>query len=364
MDIRLKWYYRLGFLLLLMIVLFIFIKLQPIWFPVIKVIIHILLPFAIAGFITYLLHPIVEKLHESGLQRGLAVFIIYLLFFGGIGFAIYRGLPEMIKQLKDLAHNVPELTNHYMEFTRYIQKETAAWPDGIQERIQAGILSVEKGLEGILSNVLASIVDILSSFFTILLIPFISFYMLKDYGLLKKTVWYLTPRKWRQGGARILRDIDHSLGSYIRGQILICAVIGTISAVLFWFFDMKYPLLLGFIIGITNVIPYFGPVIGAVPALIIAATISMKMIIIMIVIILLLQFLEGNILSPFIVGKSLRIHPLVIMLALFAGEQIGGILGLILSVPIVVIIKVGILHTRKYFEKKHKTETFAAVKEE
>ena len=94
----------------------------------------------------------------------------------------------------------------------------------------------------------------------IVLIPFISFYMLKDYGILKKAVWFMTPRKWRREGTVLLRDIDKSLGGYIRGQILVCGIIGTLSFILFWIFDMKYPLLLGVVIGITNIIPYFGPV--------------------------------------------------------------------------------------------------------
>ena len=81
-------------------------------------------------------------------------------------------------------------------------------------------------------------------------------------------------------GAHFLRDVDKSLGSYIRGQIFVCVMIGTFSATLFWIFHMKYPLLLGLIIGITNVIPYFGPVIGAIPAVIIASALSVKMIII------------------------------------------------------------------------------------
>ena len=353
MDIRLKWYYRLGFLLLLMIVLFIFIKIQSIWLPIVKMIITILLPFMIAAFITYLLHPIVEKIHEGGLHRGLAVFIIYFLFFGGIGFAVYKGLPEIIQQLKDLAESVPELANQYMGFVDFIQKKTAAWPDGIQERVDAGIVSLEQGLAQMLTNVLNSILEIASSIFTIAMIPFISFYMLKDYKKIKKVVWYLTPRKWRQGGVLLLRDVDKSLGSYIRGQLLVCVVIGSISATLFWVFHMKYPLLLGLIIGITNVIPYFGPVIGAVPAVIIASTISVKMVMITVSIIFAMQFLEGNILSPLIVGKSLHMHPLVIMFALFAGGEIGGILGMILSVPILAVLKVGLLHTRKHFGKKH-----------
>lgn len=341
-----------------MIVLFIFIKLQPIWLPILKVMFKILFPFIAAAFITYLLHPLIERIHEGGLHRGLAVFIIYFLFFGGVGYAFYKGLPEFIKQLKDLAESVPELTNQYMIFVDYIQNKTAAWPDGIQERVNEGIVSIEQRLAAILSNVINSILELVGSLFTIAIIPFISFYMLKDYALIKKTVWYLTPRKWRQGGLLLLRDIDKSLGSYIRGQTLVCVVIGTLTALLFWLFHMKYPLLLGIIIGITNVIPYFGPVIGAIPAVIIASTISVKMVMITAGIIFSMQFLEGNILSPLIVGKSLHMHPLIIILALFAGEEIGGIPGMILSVPLFAILKVGLLHTIKYFGKKNTVNPF------
>lgn len=316
----------------------------------------VFLPFLIAAFITYLLHPIIEKIHEGGLHRGLAVGIIYVIFFGGIGLAVYKGLPEMIKQLKDLSESVPELANQYMGFIDMIQKKTETWPDGIQEKVNESIVAIEQKLALLLEKIINMIMEIISSFFTIVLIPFISFYMLKDFTAIKKVVWYITPRKWRKAGTHFLRDVDKSLGNYIRGQIFICFVIGSLSAILFWIFHMKYPLLLGLIIGITNVIPYFGPVIGAIPAVIIASAISVKMIIITVCIVLVMQFLEGNILSPLIVGKSLHMHPLVIILALLIGEELGGILGLILSVPILAIFKVGFLHIRKYILDKHEAE--------
>lgn len=153
-----------------------------------------------------------------------------------------------------------------------------------------------------------------------------------------------------------IRDVDKSLGGYIRGQLLVCLVIGVISATLFWVFGMKYPLLLGFIIAITNIIPYFGPIIGAVPAVIIAATLSVKMVIITLIIIVVLQFVEGNILSPLIVGKSLHMHPLIIMLSLLAGGEAGGIIGLIMAVPILAILKISLIHARKLLMNRHRAD--------
>jgi predicted PurR-regulated permease PerM len=355
MNIQMKWFYRLGFLLLLFVVTYFFLKINMVWQPIFNIIFTVLFPFLVAGLITYLLHPLVEKIHEMGIHRGLAVVIIYSLFFGGIGFALYKGIPVFVKQIRDLAENLPYFANQYRYWLESIQDQTSRWPMGLHERIEDGIVGFEKRLETLLSTVLTSMVNILNSLFVIAIIPFIAFYMLKDINVLKKAAWYLTPRKWRQQGILFLRDVNSSLGSYIRGQLLVCVLIGTISAILFWVVKMNYPLLLGFIIGVTNVIPYFGPVIGAIPAVIIAATISVKMVIFVLIIIFALQFLEGNILSPLIVGKSLHMHPLMIMFALLAGGEVAGVIGLILAVPILAILKVAIIHARNHFIKKNET---------
>lgn len=351
-----KWYYRLGFLLLLFIVIFIFIKLQPIWVPIIKVIFTLLIPFSVAAFITYLLHPIVEALHSRGLHRGVSILIIYILFFGGAGFAFYKGVPALIHQLRDLAENAPFFAEQYKQMVNNIMDKTSTWPAGIHERIEDGINRIEQWLDSFLASTMTFLMDIINSIVTIAVIPFIAFYMLKDFDVMKKAAWYITPRQWRQPGTRFLHDVDHSLGSYIRGQLLVCLVIGVLSSLFFWIAGIKYSLLLGAIVGITNVIPYFGPIIGAIPAVIIAATMSVKMVLISLAIVFSLQFLEGNILSPLIVGKSLHMHPLMIMFALLAGGEIGGILGLILAVPVLVILRAALIHAKDHIILERKKE--------
>lgn len=343
-----KWFYRLGFLLLLFIVIFIFSKLQAVWMPLIKVFMALFIPFFIAGFITYLMHPVIERLHLSGMHRGVAVLIIYFFFFGGLGLAIYKTLPALIHQLRDLTENAPKYSDQYREWIGTMQSQTSRWPAGVQERLEEGIDTLELALDELLTRVITVLLGFLNFILVIAIIPFISFYMLKDFNLLKKTAWYLTPRQWRERGIRFLRDVDKSLGSYIRGQLTVCLIIGILASLFFWMAGMRYSLILGTIVGITNVIPYFGPLIGAIPAVIIAATISVKMIIISLVIVFSLQFLEGNILSPLIVGKSLHMHPLIIMLALLAGGEIAGILGLILAVPVLAVVKVAFIHGRDH----------------
>jgi len=342
-----KWYWRIGFILLILVAIYVFLKMRFVWLPIIKVVGVIILPFLIAGFITYLLHPVVEKLHEKGLHRGFAIILIYVLFFGGIGFALYKGIPAFIDQMKDLSENAPVFAQTYRDWIKTIQAHTRTWPDGLQGKMNDGIDAFEKKLDSLLSLTIDILMKFLKSTLVIIIIPFIAFYMLKDIDLVKRAIWYLAPKQWRRQGARLLRDIDDSLGSYIRGQVLVCVIIGGAAALLFWIFHLRYPLLLGFIVGITDVIPYFGAIIGALPAVIIAATVSVKLVIITIVIILVLQFLEGNILSPYIFGRSLHMHPLLIMLAITAGGEIGGVIGLIIAVPSLVVLKVAVIHAKQ-----------------
>lgn len=349
MDIRVKWYYRIGFLLLLLFAIYIFFKIRFVWLPLLEGIGIILLPFIIGGFITYLLHPLVEFLHERGIKRGLSILVIYILFFGGVGFGLYKGIPAFIEQVKDLSENAPAFAEQYRGLIDKLQLHTRTWPDGLQGKMNDGIDAFEKKLDSLLTLLVAILLRFVNSALVIMIIPFIAFYMLKDFHLIKRAVWYITPKQWRRQGTRFLKDVDVSLGRYIRGQLLVCLIIGGAAAILFWVFDLRYPLLLGFIVGVTDVIPYFGPIIGAVPAIIIAATVSVKLVIITVVIILVLQFLEGNILSPYIVGRSLHMHPLLIMLAITAGGEIAGILGLILAVPVLVVVKVGIIHAKNHF---------------
>ncbi|MBD1382044.1 AI-2E family transporter [Metabacillus arenae] len=343
-DKQIKWLLSIALLLLTFLTIYMFLKLNVLWNPLITVVKAIFGPFLIAAFITYLLHPLIEKLHESGVQRPLAIFIIYLLFFGAIGYGFYRGIPVLIEQLKDLSNNIPYIAKTYNSWLSFIHNQTDHWPDGIHERIDGFFHDIEIWMNHAIDKVLRSIGKLVDYILVLAIIPFLVFYMLKDFEVLKKSAWYLTPKKWRKQGQQFMKDLDHSLGSYIRGQFFVCVLIGFLAFISLWIFQVRYPLILGLIIGITNIIPYFGPLIGAVPALIIASTMSPRIVLMVVIIILTLQFIEGNILGPLIVGKSLHMHPIVIMLALLAGGKLAGILGMILAVPVVVIMKVLIVH--------------------
>jgi predicted PurR-regulated permease PerM len=341
---------RVSKWLIVMIIIYLVVRMKEVWLPVVDLFVTALIPFFIAAFITYLLHPLVEYIHEKGIPRWAAILLIYFLFFGGIGYGLYKGIPLFIQQLKDLSESLPALVETYRNWTKQIHNQTSAWPMEIHARIETMLMQLEQTAANALTMVINGVKALVNSVILFLLIPFIVFYMLKDIEQLKKAVWYITPKRWREPGIAFLKDIDESLGNYIRGQLFVGSVIGTVAALALWIAGMDYPLLLGFIIGATNIIPYFGPIIGAIPAVILAATVSLKMVLIVAVIIFLLQFLEGNILSPLIVGKSLHMHPIVIMFALFFGGEIAGVLGLVIAVPLLAVLKVALLHWKEHYQ--------------
>ncbi|WP_341482347.1 AI-2E family transporter [Bacillus kexueae] len=344
-DQQRKWLYWLFILLLSSLFLLVMYQLKTLWEPFYNMLKAIFIPFFISLFITYLLHPTVEKLHKKGVPRPFSIIIIYLLFFGGLIFALYKGTPVLIEQMKDLSNNIPNVTASYQQWMDNLHDQTSKLPLDVHERFEKMVQNVENQIGNTLERLVTSFRALFDYVLIFAVIPFLVFYLLKDYDLMKRVVWYLTPKRWRKDGKTLLHEIDASLGNYIRGQLLVCLTIAILATISFWLFDIKYALILGIIVGATNVIPYFGPVIGAIPAAILAAADSVDKVIVVVIIVFVLQFIEGNLLSPLIVGKSLHMHPVLIILALLAGGEIGGIIGLILAVPIVSILKVVAVHT-------------------
>ncbi|MBS4217058.1 AI-2E family transporter [Bacillus sp. FJAT-49711] len=348
--------YRLIIVLLIFIIIYCFLLLKPIWRPILTTVMIGLLPFFLSGLIAYLLHPLVEKLESLGMKRYLAILLIYLIFFGGTGFAIYLGIPMMIKQMKEFSEQLPIFIDQYREWIHQVETSTSNFPEGIQIQVDERINDVEQWFGKIIEKTTKALMNIVDFLLILLVVPFLSFYMLKDLDAIKKACWYMTPKKWRRNGVQFLDAVNESLGGYIRGQILVCAIIGVAATIAFGIIGVHYPVLLGIIIAITNVIPYFGPLIGAVPVILIALMSSVKLAIIAGVVVFILQFIEGNILSPYIAGKSLHMHPLFIIAALIVGGEAFGIIGMIMSVPILAVVKIAIIHSRDHLIRTRQTE--------
>jgi predicted PurR-regulated permease PerM len=149
-----------------------------------------------------------------------------------------------------------------------------------------------------------------------------------------------------------MKDIDQALGNYIRGQFLVCLIVGILAYIGYWIIGMPYPLLLASVVAVFNIIPYLGPFFGAAPAILMAFMVSWKMVLFVVIVNTICQILEGNVISPQVVGRTLHMHPLLIIFALLVGGEIAGVIGLILAVPLFAVMKVILQHFFAYYVKR------------
>ncbi|MBM7569568.1 AI-2E family transporter [Aquibacillus albus] len=343
---------RILYWILIGILAFLFLYLLTILFPFYRsffsILFRILTPFIVAGLIAYLLHPVVEKLHEYNFPRWLAILLIYFLFFGGVGYIIYHTYPSVVQQIRDLNENLPQFMDTYRSTVYSMYENTSFLPETVHDRMDEFFHDMEEMIGNMLTDSVRYLTKLMDIIIILAVIPVLVFYMLKDFDLIKSSLWKLTPKKYRDEGKTLIVDIDNSLGNYIRGQLIVCFFVGLTTYGILWFIDMKYPLVLAIVMAITNIIPYFGPILGAIPAVIIAFTISIKMVVYVIIAVFVVQIIEGNLLSPFIVGKSIDIHPILIIFALLVGGEIGGVIGMIIAVPLLSILKVIVSHTKSF----------------
>lgn len=350
-DQRIIWLIRLLLILLVFLCSYIFLKLKPIWIVFVNVFTVIAVPVIISAFITYLIHPLIKKLQQHDVPRWLAVMLIFILFFGGIGIILFNGLPRFLVQLHELAENAPQMFRAYEQLGKKMTREIYSLPEIFHDRIETLIKELELYVDKLIEKAIFMVKTLIQSFFLFLIIPFLVFYFLKDIEIIKTACWYVTPKKWRKHGQQLIREIDRSLGQYIRGQLFVIGILCLLATSAFWLLGLPYPMLLGTIVGVTEIIPYFGPIIGAAPALFVAMTVSTTMVWWVLGTVIVLQIIEGSILSPLIVGKSLNMHPVVIILALLIGEEIAGIIGMLLAVPVFAIVRVGISYVHGQLAK-------------
>ncbi|WP_174613896.1 AI-2E family transporter [Virgibacillus ihumii] len=326
----------------IIIILFVFlvIKLFPFIGAVFSFLWHIAAPFLAAGLIAYLLFPVVRKMSQYNMPKGLAIMIIYVVFFGGSAYLIYRVYPAMIHQLGGLKEQLPHLLKLYRDFVYSLYEFTSFLPEHFHDKMDELLYEMETYVENLLTNLVRGFTKIFDMIILLTIIPVLVFYFLKDLTQLKEFIKQWVPEKYRGDLSQFIRSLDSSLGSYIRGQLFVCLIVSTAAFAFLYYLDINYALLLAVFIGITNLIPYFGPIIGAVPVIAITAATASELLLVVIIGLFVIQLIEGNLLTPYIMGKSIQIHPVAIILALFVGGEIFGIIGMILAVPALTVLKV------------------------
>jgi predicted PurR-regulated permease PerM len=310
----------------------------------------VLAPFFFAVIISYVLHPVVGLLTRRKVPRSAAVLIIYAVFIACVAVVLANLVPMFAEQVRELNERLPGLTMKAQDFVDDV-KNNRSVPDSVRDGIAGAIRRAEDGVARFIGNLAGGIGETLDILFAAFIVPFLAFYMLKDYQMIERAALTFVPERYRRDAVTMLKEIDEALGNYVRGQFTVCLIIGIMAYVGYWLIGLELPLLLAGIVALFNIIPYLGPFFGAAPALLVASTESLRMVLLAAAVNLAVQVLEGNVISPLVVGRKLQMHPLVIIFVVLVGGEAFGIIGLILAVPAYVVLKVIVQHAAVFRAK-------------
>ncbi|MGB9813162.1 MAG: AI-2E family transporter [Thermovenabulum sp.] len=311
----------------------------------------IILPFIIGIVIAYVLNPVVNFLVKKGIKRTVAVAIIYFILIGYTVVTLFYVIPVLIIELNKIIELLPNYSKDVQRYFTLIKGNIGDnIPPSIRSVIENQILRFETQIVILLQNTMNMIIQSFSSFFsTVILGPIVGFYLLKDLEKIKKNIELLLPEKYRSNILVFLKKVDLALGKYIRGQLIVCFIIGVLTSFTLYLLKVDFALLIGILAAVTDIIPYFGPIIGAFPALAIALIKYPQKIPWIVISLAIIQQVESGIISPYIVGENLDLHPLIVIFSLLFGGTFFGIWGLIFAAPIAAVIKLLII---SYIKKK------------
>lgn len=301
-------------------------------------------PVLIAGFLYYLLNPIVNLLTRvTKMKRIYGIVIVLLLLLGTLVWVVLAVIPSLVTQLASLAENTPQFIKGLQDWLTEIAKNPALQNIDIEAQINKLDISygslIQKFLSGLSSSLGSIVGGVATTAVTVITVPFILFYMLKDGYRLVPNIQRFFPKNSRDEIVELLGEMNHTLSSYISGQAIECVFVATCTFIGYQIIDVQYAFLFGVVAGVTNLIPYLGPYLGLLPAVLVTVFNEPIKALLCCVVVLVVQQLDGNIIYPNVIGKSLKIHPLTIILVLLVAGNIAGLLGIFLGVPFYAICR-------------------------
>lgn len=326
--------------------------------PLITIIQTLLTPIVIAGLLFFLLRSPVRMLTARKVPKVLAILAVYLVLIGIVTLLMVTIGPKIQAQFGQLTASLPG----------FIQSAVTGSYELIQSERFASLLSSSNinidELAARASEVGMSVLNFTSSYLSrflgvvvnfvlvLVMVPFILFYFLKDGDRIHEGFIRLVPLNRREQLRRLLEDLDKTIGLFIRGQFTVALCVGILLWIGYSIIGLKFAIILALISMVTNVIPYLGAILAAVPAVLVGLAQSPALAVKVLIVTVIAQQLEGNLLSPLIVGKGLNIHPLTIILLLLAAGSFMGPLGLLFAVPVYAVLKIILTHLLEWKKAK------------
>jgi len=338
--------FSLIVLILIGVLIFLYNKIAFIFYPLIVILSSVLAPVIIAIVMYYLFNPVVNWLEKHKMKRIWGIILLYLAIIALLTGLIVLIVPVIQAQVTSFVEDFPgyvdTLSNKFNQWSAYsifeptINSATKWFYEFIRDVPGNIVDNLSTTADGI-SNVVTSVSKVV---ITLVIFPIFSFFLLKDD---KKFINYtikIVPPKFRSDFITVFTNINDQVASYIKGQLIVSICIGFLMYIGFVIIGLNHAVIIALVAAVTCIVPYIGPAIAFIPALIIAVIHSPFMLFKLLVVWIVVQTLEGQFVSPNIMGKSLNIHPLTIIIVLLVMGELLGVVGLIFGIPMYAIIKV------------------------
>jgi len=310
-------------------------------------------PLVLALIIVYLLNPVVSALHRRGIRRGWGTLFTYVVFLSALGVGLAYLIPIVSHQVVEFGKSIPDLLQR-------AQDGLASFARKLGLNVKPGELVSAFGTKGTIGSFIGRITSITSQVLHVALIvvlgPVLAFYFLVDLPKVRRAMEAAIPSRRRPEVLAVGSKVSEAIGGYFRGQLLVALFVGLASMLGLFIVGLPYWAPVGLIAGLFNLIPLIGPFIGAIPALFIAFTAPASgdgllhprpgwpLAVAASIVLLVVQQIDNHIISPNVMKRTVKLHPLTVMISLLAAGTLAGLWGMLLAIPVVASAKIMLMH--------------------
>ncbi|MDD5072116.1 MAG: AI-2E family transporter [Patescibacteria group bacterium] len=284
------------------------------------------------------LDPWVDWMRRKKIPRGIGIILIYFVLFIAIGSSLYLIIPPIASQIKELSVTFP----HYLE--KVISGATAfkeyAYQHGILDSIKSGLGDFGTNLDKAAGGVFSTVSGIMGGVISFFLILVMTFYMVVEESAMKKIIWSLAPEEYQPYIMQLTSRMQRKIGLWLRGQLILSLIIFVLTFLGLSILGVNYALTLALIAGLTEFIPYLGPILAAIPAVFLAFTQSPMLALFTLGLYYIIQLMENHIIVPKLMQKVVGLNPIVSIVVLLVGFKVAGIIGAIISLPVATAVGV------------------------
>ena len=313
----------------------------------------ILGPFLLAAILALIVNPAVNAAERRRVPRAVAILVLYGVLAGILAAGVFYLVPVVRQEVDALVAQGPAIASYFQNLAdEQHVVSVLGIPIDLRQAYTDSVRNLPALLAGHLSSVVENVFMLVNWIFQTVLILLVAFFLVKDAHAIRRFFEGLIPHGYRTDARDLAAEIYRMLGAYMRGQLLICALVGLFTGVALWLVGVPYSLVLGIVAGVTAFIPFIGPFLGALPAIAVAAFVSQSSgkVVVVLIVYFVISNVIYNFVSPKVFGDAVHLSPMLIIIAFVVGGYLGGILGLFVAVPVAAAVRILFLyaHERVY----------------